>query len=96
MAKNVEGFETLDVWQKSRDFANAIYRDDNSYTSSGRKIQSGTSTYVGLQQVSQQTLPKGMEDFITKAMYNSAILPEVRLEEVISHLIIAHDQGYIV
>lgn len=89
-----EGLERLEAWQKSREFTNAIYRDvipllppEEKYNLTSQLRRAATS------------IPANVAEGFGRFYYQSNIQfcynARGSLEETLSHLIIAHDLGYI-
>lgn len=89
-----EGLEKLETWQKAREFANAIYREvmpllppEEKYNLASQMRRAATS------------IPANIAEGYGRFYYQSNILfcynARGSLEETLSHLILAHDLGYI-
>lgn len=92
--KNLEGFESLDVWQKSRDFANLIYREiipllpyEEKFNLSSQLRRAAISIPANL--------AEGYGRFYYQSNVQFSYISRGSTLECVSHLILARDQGYI-
>lgn len=90
----IEGFESLDTWQKSRDFANAIYHDvipllppEEKYNFASQLRRAASSIPANI--------AEGYGRFYYQSNVHFCYIARGSADEVISHLILAHDLGYI-
>jgi len=92
--KDREGFESLDAWQKSRDFANAIYREVIPQLPVEEKFNLADQLRRASVSV-PANIAEGYGRFYYQSNVQFCYFARGSAEEVISHLILAHDQGFI-
>jgi four helix bundle protein len=91
---STDGLVKLQAWQKSREFANSVYREiipilpiDEKYNLVSQLRRAATSIPANI--------AEGHGRFYYQTNIQFCYIARGSTEEALSHLIIAHDQGYI-
>jgi len=90
----LEGFESLDAWQKSRDFANEIYREVIPLLPPEEKYNLASQLRRAVASI-PANIAEGYGRFYYQSNVHFCYIARGSADEVISHLILAHDLGYI-